>query len=129
MLLRNTHRNLLVVLLFMLVFDFWEAGVHLFGPANVFSSPGLARVNDIRPLYWGLAFGTAGVLLAAGMWRTTTFAIARVGIAVGLLTCTVRVIMLAEIGQINFTGIPTWLLAAGTHLSCVMEPPSNPASL
>lgn len=126
--LAQTHRNFLVVLLFMLAFDAWQAAVHLVGDPDVFSNPGLARVNDIDPVWWGIAFGAAGLLLGAGMWRTTTFRIARVGIAIGLLTCAIRFVLLAEVGQINFTGLPVWLLAVGTHLACVMEPPSNPAS-
>lgn len=128
MLLARAHRNLLVVLVFMLVYAATSAWAFGFAPGASFVSPSLAYVNDVPRAVWAVAYAMEALLLLIGMWRTTSFQWARLGIAIGMATCALRLWLLILAGAATFTGLPLHLLALGVHISCTLEPPSNPAS-
>lgn len=131
MLLVKTHRNFLIACVVLLTFNAAQAAINLIGPDKFFADethPGLAYVNQVDPTVWGLGFGAAALLLGVGMWRTDTFRIARLGIALGLMTCVVRFFLLSYAFDFSVTGLPAWYCAAGMHLACVLEPPFNPST-
>lgn len=129
MLLARTHRNFLIALCVILVFHVWQAGVHLFGPEAAFSSPSLREVYRFAdPTLWGAAHVLCAAFMVVGMWRTSTFWIARIGVAIGLAVVALRFLLLMRAADLAATGLPTWFLAAGMHVSCALEPPSNPAT-
>lgn len=126
--LARTHRNFLVVLVFLLAYAVGMAWAYAFGPPAAFRPPSLAYVNDVPRGVWLAAYTTEAVLLVLGMWRTTSFQVARLGLAIGMGTCALRLWLLILAGAASFTGLPLHMLALGVHIASTLEPPSNPAS-
>lgn len=128
--LRKTHRDFFVVLLGTLIFYVWEAFGHLSGRADgSFTLPALYYVAQIgNPSVWGVAFAVAAGILSVSMWRTRTFHVARAGLALGMIICGLRFVLLVRAGDAAITGAPTWFFVCMVHAAAVMEPPVNPAT-